>query len=73
MDTLPKLLFTVSETCQILVISRTTLWKLVRSRKIKAFRMGRCVRFTRAALEEFLARTEKRADVRPPRKRDTEA
>lgn len=50
----PKLTYTVSETCKALQISRTTLWKLVKSRRLKPVRIGRRVLFTTSALEEFL-------------------
>jgi excisionase family DNA binding protein len=51
---LPRLTFTVREVCQSLQISRTTLWKLVRSRKLKPLRIGRRVLFTMEALQAFL-------------------
>ena len=35
-------------------LSRTTLWQLVNSRKIKAARIGRAVRIERASLEAFM-------------------
>ena len=49
-----KLTYTISETCRALQISRTTLWKLVKSRRLKPVRIGRRVLFTTRALEEFL-------------------
>lgn len=60
MNALPKLVFTVEETCETLSISRTTLWKLVRTGKLEPFRIGRCLRFTREALEDFLSRKHNR-------------
>jgi excisionase family DNA binding protein len=35
-------------------LSRTTLWQLINSRKIKAARIGRAVRIERASLEAFM-------------------
>jgi excisionase family DNA binding protein len=50
----PKLTYSIPETCKVLQISRTTLWKLVKSRRLKPLRIGRRVLFTTRALEEFL-------------------
>jgi excisionase family DNA binding protein len=54
MESLPKLVYTVKEACRILRVSRTTVWKLVQSKKLKAVRIGRRVLFTPKAIEEFL-------------------
>jgi len=35
-------------------LSRTTLWQLIKARKIKAARIGRAVRIERASLEAFM-------------------
>ena len=35
-------------------LSRTTLWQLINSRKVKAARIGRAVRIERASLQEFM-------------------
>jgi excisionase family DNA binding protein len=35
-------------------LSRTTLWQLINSRKVKAARIGRAVRIERASLERFM-------------------
>ncbi len=50
----PKLTYTIPEACKALQISRSTLWKLVKSRRLKPLRIGRRVLFTTRALEEFL-------------------
>lgn len=50
----PKLTYSIPEVCAALQISRTTLWKLVRSRRLKPIRIGRRVLFTLKAIEEFL-------------------
>ena len=35
-------------------LSRTTLWRLVRSGDVKAARVGRAVRISRRSLEEYM-------------------
>jgi excisionase family DNA binding protein len=50
----PRLTYSIPEACKALQISRTTLWKLVKSRRLKPVRIGRRVLFTTRALEEFL-------------------
>ena len=50
----PKLTYSIPEVCEALQISRTTLWKLVRSRRLKPVRIGRRVLFSLRALEDFL-------------------
>jgi excisionase family DNA binding protein len=50
----PKLTYSIPEVCEALQISRTTLWKLVRSRRLKPVRIGRRVLFSLQAVEEFL-------------------
>jgi excisionase family DNA binding protein len=50
----PKLTYSVPEVCEALQISRTTLWKLVRSRRLKPVRIGRRVLFSLKAVDEFL-------------------
>jgi len=51
---IPKLTYSVPEVCEALQISRTTLWKLVRSRRLKPVRIGRRVLFSLKAVDEFL-------------------
>ena len=50
----PKLTYSIPGVCEALQISRTTLWKLVRSRRLKPVRIGRRVLFSLKAVEEFL-------------------
>jgi excisionase family DNA binding protein len=50
----PKLTYSIPEACEALQISRTTLWKLVRSRRLKPVRIGRRVLFSLKTLEDFL-------------------
>ena len=51
---IPKLTYSIPEVCEALQISRTTLWKLVKSRRLKPVRIGRRVLFPVRALDEFL-------------------
>lgn len=37
-----------------LLISRTHLWNLIRSGKLKAFKVGRCVRIKRVEIDRFI-------------------
>jgi excisionase family DNA binding protein len=50
----PKLTYSIPEVCEALQISRTTLWKLVRSRRLKPVRIGRRVLFPLRGIDEFL-------------------
>ena len=47
----PKLTYSIPEVCEALQISRTTLWKLVRSRRLKPVRIGRRVLFSLKAVD----------------------
>ena len=38
-----------------LLISRTHLWNLIRSGKLKAFKVGRCVRIKRGEIDRFIS------------------
>ena len=49
----PRLTYCIPEVCEALQISRTTLWKLVRSRRLKPVRIGRRVLFPLRAIDEF--------------------
>ena len=51
---IPKLTYSIPEVCEALQISRTTLWKLVKSRRLKPVRIGRRVLFPVRAVDEFL-------------------
>ena len=42
------------EAQQISGLGRTTLWKLLKSSRIKAARVGRAVRINRRSLEEYM-------------------
>ena len=49
-----RLTFTVSESAEILGISRTTAYELVRSGTLSCVRLGRRIVITRRTLEELL-------------------
>src|SRR5215510_1460871 len=53
--TVPKLTYSVPQVCRALQISRTPLWKLVRSRRLKPVRIGRRVLFSLKSVEELLS------------------
>jgi excisionase family DNA binding protein len=55
---IPKLTYSIPEACKALQISRTTLWKLVKSRRLKPVRIGRRVLFPIRALDDFLTAIE---------------
>lgn len=49
-------LLTLDETCEALRISRVTLWRLIRSGDIAAFRIGSRVKVPASGVEDYLAR-----------------
>lgn len=51
-----RLLLTVEEAARHLGIGRTLAWQLVRKGEPPVVRLGRCVRVSRQALEEWIAR-----------------
>lgn len=50
-------LLSVVEVVERLNVSRTTVWRLVRDRKIEAHRIGKQLRFTRDEVEAYMKRT----------------
>ena len=48
--------FSYLEAEQFAGLSRTTMWRLVRSGEVKAARVGRLVRINRRSLEQYLER-----------------
>jgi excisionase family DNA binding protein len=52
------LVLRVEDLTQILSIGRNTAYELVRSGKIKSFRIGRSYRITRDAIAEYLAQSQ---------------
>jgi len=57
---LPKLLYSITEAQEILCISRTTLWRLVRRKKLKPTRVGTRVLFTLESLQDYVTQTTRR-------------
>ncbi len=54
MDEKLPLALTVKEVAKLLGVSRNTLYRLVRSKKLRSIRVGRQIRVPRSALEEYL-------------------
>ena len=50
-----KLLITAPEAARTLSISERLLWSLTQQGKIRAIRLGRAVRYSVSALEEFVS------------------
>ena len=59
-DSLPKILFSYMEACDILMVSRTTLWKLVKSNRLRCTRIGKRVFFKLSQLTDFLDKQAER-------------
>lgn len=53
-NSLPKILFDVREACEVLMVSRTTLWKLVKSKRLQPTRIRKRLFFTWKQLTDFL-------------------
>ncbi len=51
-------LLTVDQLADVLQVSRVYVYKLVRERKLPAVRIGKAVRFTETALEQWLKEKE---------------
>lgn len=51
----PRLLLTAREAASALAISERSLWSLTNQGVIKVTRIGRSIRYSLAALEEFIA------------------
>jgi excisionase family DNA binding protein len=49
-----KTILTLENARSELLISRTHLWNLIKAGKLKAFKVGRCVRITRSEIDRFI-------------------
>lgn len=47
-------LLTIEDLCEVLMIGRNTAYRLLSSGAIRAFRIGRCWKIPRSAVNEFL-------------------
>ena len=56
--TITKLLFTPREAAEALEISQKHLWNLTKAGAIKCVRLGRSVRYSVAALEDWIAQQQ---------------
>ena len=65
----PPKLYTVKEVVGILKVSRTTLWKLLRSGQLECLRIRRRVLFTVGQLEAFITQESERSNRRQRRRR----
>lgn len=59
----PAILYTPEEAADLLNISRTALYGLVKSGELVGIRIGRSLRFTRRLLEVYAAKLERNADT----------
>ena len=51
-------LLTIEELCSQLMIGRNTAYRLLHSGAIQAFRIGRCWKIPKSAVQEFLLKRE---------------
>lgn len=61
-----RLLYTVEEAAQRLGISRTTVYELVKAKRLNEVHIGRAGRFTGAELERFAAELDAESRRRAP-------
>ncbi len=47
-------IITIDEMCELLMIGRTTAYKLLNSNEIKAFRIGKVWKISKASVEEYI-------------------
>jgi excisionase family DNA binding protein len=47
-------LITIDELCDLLMIGRTTAYKLLQSGRLKAFKIGRVWKISRASVEQYI-------------------
>lgn len=62
-----RLLYTVEQAAQLLGISRTTVYELVKAKRLNEVHIGRAGRFTGAELERFAAELDAESRPRAPR------
>ena len=54
-----KALYSVDETAAMLSLSRSVLYELIRSRRLRSVKEGRCRRISSAAIAEYIALLER--------------
>ena len=47
-------LITIDELCELLMIGRTTAYRLLRSKEINAFKIGKVWKISKASLERYV-------------------
>ena len=57
-------LLTVQEACDRLQIGKTLAYELVAAGRIRTIRVGRCIRISEEALQEFIATSERDQNLR---------
>jgi len=66
-ETIPQLLYTVTDAAAMLSISRAHLYRLMSSNKIKYLKMGRSTRFSHKNLTDYVDKLVKKANARQKR------
>lgn len=47
-------MITIDELCELLMIGRTTAYKLLQSGELKAFKIGKVWKISRASIEQYI-------------------
>ena len=47
-------IITIDEMCELLMIGRTTAYKMLNSNEIKAFRIGKVWKISKASVEQYI-------------------
>ena len=47
-------LITIDELCDLLMVGRTTAYNLLRSKELKAFKIGKVWKISKASIEEYI-------------------
>ena len=55
----PRLTYTIKEACAMIGISRSTLWKAIRTGRLSCYRIGRRVMFSEEHMTGYLKLHEK--------------
>ncbi len=56
-----RLLYRVNEACELLSLSRSRVFELLRSGELRSVKQGRCRLISRSALDEYVAKLEREA------------
>ena len=47
-------LITIDELCELLLVGRTTAYRLLRSEELKAFKIGKIWKISKASVEQYI-------------------